>query len=290
MSLFCFKLCFRFFIFSLSLPTTVESLSNTASTGHPSHIVNIVGLPGGQTQSLPTSYAQTFGKWQITEDNELVERPCQEAILGAQIKWTSNLQARPAVEFMIRNGVPTYVMAGIQLRKVVGEGQDKRIVEVGPCPMARQWTTFSLAVEPQFRVEVFEQERENTVAPNGEGSDETSSSTTTETFGSPTAWSFGEDASVQMQEAMQQMAVVTSQVEEGSALLGGFHIISVPLQIQWADVPEPRGESYRVSCLATAEPDAAELLTLEDYLVEMTASAILEFDILAPPDETKEEL
>ena len=53
----------------MMLLVTASLLSTTAQK---THIVNIVGLPGGQTQSLPTKYAHSFLQWQVINDNRIL--------------------------------------------------------------------------------------------------------------------------------------------------------------------------------------------------------------------------
>jgi hypothetical protein len=170
-----------------------------------------------------------------------------------EIIWHDGLQVRPAVEFLIKGGVPTYVLAALQFRDADGSPPKT-------CPLARQWTTFSFAAEPQFRVEVFEQQHDGTAV----------------------EWKFGNNPAADMQEALQLFGIVTSQLEQDSPLLEGFNILSVPLAAQWAAVPEPLHESYEVSCLATAEPNAEELLKLQLDLLEITASSLSEMTVRSP--------
>ena len=233
----------------------VAALSSSSS-----HIVNIVGLSGGQIQSLPTGYVQSFPRWQVDDDNRLQKFECGGVVTDLDVEWSDMLQARPSVEFLFKGGIPTYVMAGVQFRHRDSPNESVNGA-VRSCPLARQWTTFAFAAEPNFRIELFEQE----------GS-------------AVTAWRFGEDPAQQMQDALQVLGITASQLDEQSPLSEGFHIVSLPLQIEWADVPEPRGSGYKVSCLATAEPEASELLSIDQSLVEMTASSVLEFQVVVGGD------
>lgn len=212
--------------------------------------VNIVGLPGGRTQSLPTDYINNFQRWQVDMDARLVEHPCAVSmdlpIVG------NNLQVRPTLDILLKGGAPAYVMAGLNIRGKDGSNY---------CPLARQWTAFSFVVEPAFRLETFVGHDKGfeslplLVDINGSRDIEK----TTESFG-----------------------ILLSQLDETSPLSSGFHIVSLPLTYQWADLPMPAkyGGEYNITCFATAEPDAKELLNMDDDLIEMTASSVLEVTVV----------
>lgn len=227
--------------------------SATAFAGPSSRHVNIVGITGGQTQSLPIGYVQGFSRWKIDDYDNVIRDDCQISEVSPTLPWRPSLKIRPALEILVRNGVPSYIMAGCQLQ----DGEMTRIY-----PLARQWTTFEFAVEPNFRIEVYE---------------ESGSSDTVE-------WKFGDNPAGQMQEALNLFGIVSSSIDDDSELLSGFHILSLPFEVDWTDVPEPTEESYKVVCVATAEPDGGELLEIDSGLQEMTASSILEIDFIAPID------
>ena len=82
---------------------------------------------------------------------------------------------------------------------------------------------------------------------------------------------------------MELFGLATSELTNDSGLLEGFNIVSIPLPVPWSNVPRPpSGGWYTVACMATAEPDAQELLTLDSDLLEMTASSLLEMTIHGP--------
>ena len=227
--------------FCAVLSSSVAGFASTLS-------VNIVGIAGGVTQSLPISYVQSFQRWMVAEDEQILSRACNSQM--SEVEWRSDMQIRPTLDVLIKSGAPSYVMAGLQVK-----GADQDI-----CPLARQWTTFSLAVEPSFRVEAFV------------------------TNGPDDAYSLelGENPAVKMKRAMEQFGLSLSQMSEGSPLSDGFHIVSIPLESDWTKLPAPEKGPYTVTCLATSEPEASELLTMDLGLVEMTASSIMEFRVVPP--------
>jgi hypothetical protein len=91
--------------------------------------------------------------------------------------------------------------------------------------MARQRTIFQFAVEPNFRIELFQQQRHGpeqkiTVVP----------------------WKFGDEPAKQAQQAMEQFGFVTARLADDSELLQRFNIVSIPLQVDW-EMFEPAEQS-----------------------------------------------
>jgi len=244
------KTASRFAFGFVSIVGSVAGLSAAAT-------VNIVGLPGGVTQSLPINYVQSFQRW-VVQDGQVLSRVCNSKI--SEIEFSNDTKIRPTLDVLIKSGAPSYVMAGLQIQ---GNHQDV-------CPLARQWTTFGFAVEPSFRVETF-------VSNNND-------------VESHEALIVKDDSVEQMKAAMELFGIVLSQTGEGSPLSEGFHIVSIPLESEWIALPSPEKGPYMLICLATAEPEAKELLTMDPGLVEMTASSVLELrvvpDVAANDDAT----
>lgn len=240
----------RAMTFLLLIMIILVTASSLSSTAQKNHIVNIVGLPGGQTQSLPANYVHSFSRWQLVNDDGLIE----EGATGASgtsltLQWAKGIQMRPTLDILFKNGIPSYVMAGMQI--FLGD-------TIIASPIAQQWTTFDFAGEPNFRIEAFQQE--------GEDAKE---------------WSFGKEPAKHFKEALQMFGFVSSTLnEETESIMSGFNILTIPLRVPWTEIPKPKGESYLVSCLATAEPDAKTLLTLDQDLIEMTASSILAITVV----------
>ena len=222
--------------------------SSVAGFGAASSLsVTIVGIPGGGTQSLPISYVQSFQRW-VVEDGRVLSRVCNGDV--SEVQWNDKLQIRPTLDVLTKSGAPSYAMAGLQVK---GNDQDL-------CPLARQWTTFAFAVEPNFRVEAF--------MTDGDSVD------------SYEAIKLQGDAAESMNAAMELFGILLSEMAEGSPLSEGFHIVSIPLGSDWTNLRSPEKVPYTLTCLATAEPEAKELLTLDTSLVEMTASSVLELRVV----------
>lgn len=223
--------------------------------------VNIVGIPGGVTQSLPISYVESFQRWTV-EDGQILSRVCDSKI--SEIEWNNECEIRPTLDVLLKSGLPSYVMAGLQGRS---NNQDL-------CPLARQWTTFAFAVEPSFRLETF-----------------VSSSSSGDSVDSHKALLVANDGNPveQMKAAMELFGIVLSQTGEGSPLSDGFHIVSIPLDSDWTKLPSPDNGPYTVTCLATAEPEADELLDMDPGLVEMTASSVLELRVVSAGSESDDD-
>lgn len=251
---------FTFVLVSLLL-VSVAGLSVASSL-----TVNIVGLPGGVTQSLPINYVQSFQRW-IVEDGQILSRACNSQL--SEIQWNDETRIRPTLDVLIKSGAPSYAIAGLQ----VSSG-DKQY-----CPLARQWTTFAFAVEPVFRVETF-----------------LSSNSDSDAHEVLMARQHSNPVE-EMKAAMELFGIVFSEIEEGSPLSEGFHIVSIPLNSNddgWIKLPSPTSGPYTITCLATAEPEAEELLAMDPGLVEMTASSVLELRVVpqgvaATTDNTCEE-
>ena len=197
---------FRLAFGLVSLAVSAAGLSAAASA-----TVNIVGMPGGGTQSLPIKYVQSFQRW-VVQDRQVLSRVCNTTI--SEIEWSDDIKIRPTLDVLIKSGAPSYVMTGLQIRR---SNQDL-------CPLARQWTTFSFAVEPTFRVETFLSNNNN---------DEISHE----------ALVLNDNPVEQMKQAMELFGIVLSQIGEGSPLSEGFHIMSIPLKTDWSALPSPESGS-----------------------------------------------
>ena len=228
--------------------SSAASLSTTAQN----HIVNIVGLPGGRTQSLPTSYVYSFSRWQVLDDHGAIEEGATGfSGTSLTLRWTEGLKMRPTLDILFKSGVPSYVMVGMQI--YLGD-------TIIASPLARQWTTFEFAGEPNFRIEAFQQEGDDVVALR-----------------------FCSEPAKQLKKALQMFGFVSSNLnDETISIMSGFHILSIPLQVPWTTISQPLKESYVVSCVATAEPDAETLLTMDQVLLEMTSSSILDLIVVNP--------
>jgi hypothetical protein len=212
----------------------------------------IVGIPGAGTQFLPESYVSTFGRFQV-DKNMFVPRACQ----GGYAPFVPGSIIRPTLDILVKNGILAYVMVGV-------EEKDNPACP----PLAQQWTTFELVMEPTFRVEVFWGARD--------GKDEQIMKVET----------------IQIQSLLQEFGIILS--ETSQAISKGFHIISIPLADIWTqvgdDVVDANGNARIMTFLASAEPDARELLTLDSSIVEMTASSVMQVRVYSEDLEAQKEL
>ena len=284
--------------------------------------VKIVGM--GVTQSLPTSYVRTFGRWSVdgrydgdeggtiarlhTEGDETFVDPTSTS----ELWWPSDirsLQVRPAFDVLLRGGVPSYAMAGLNVRVPPTASKDSsEWRNYGLCsqPLASQWMPFGMAVDPDFRIECFFGKRKEKVV-GGENSDDNGNGDveedmengakeelTWERF-SPSSLGALDDtptahtmfAVERTRTAVEALGVFLSGIGDDSPLSDGFHVVSFPLTNEWIDLPHlPESEEklegasgYRIACVATAESDAEALMSVDAGLLEMTATSVLDIDV-----------
>lgn len=78
----------------------VKGLSSVAGATS----VNIVGLPGGVTQSLPISYVYSFPRWMVTAtatDNQILSHVCNSQRSQVEYSFGANLQILPTLDVLI---------------------------------------------------------------------------------------------------------------------------------------------------------------------------------------------
>jgi len=249
--------------------------------------IQIVGLPGGGPQSLPLSYVQRFQRWSMEkgeeegDDNEMTLKKLKgldsddddgfvNPTSTTELWWPSDiedLEVRPTLDVLVQSGIPVYASGGLHVRvppKAAADGMEWRNYGMNSQPLARQWTTFGFAVEPEFRVETFLgsilQNDDNNVDDN-EGK---------------AKWTALKSSTADdMKQTLGSFAEFLSSVDEDSPLSSGFHVISIPTVPEWSDLPQKSSSPFALVALATAEPDAKELLTMDSDLVAMTATSIL---------------
>jgi hypothetical protein len=137
------------------------------------------------------------------------------------------------------------------------------ISDAGPLyssTIAQQWLPFHMIVEPNMRLLIF--------CGEGDGTDERLAL-------------FGPD---DVNMALQRLGVALSMESEHSEQLNqGFHIISIPMNDEWISVTKNEehtlGGLSTITCMVTAETEPRELLTLDDSLLELTATSLLQFDL-----------
>lgn len=296
------------------IPLVLLAISQVFSFAHgfatftpsPSDGIKIVGLPGGQVESLPGMYVQSFRRW-IVEDssnnNNISDgeecAPLQaEPMKGAGLSnlpmdegWvnptTTNelwwprdldkLQLRPMMNVLFRNGMLSYVSAGLDVRVPHGESDDGSVATwrnygMNSQPIARQWTTLDIAMENMFHIEGF-------VLHNEEEYDTLFES-------------------LDVKAALSKVATFIAELDSLSPIAAGFHIVSFPIMDSWTDLPSPKesdkkrdkkeddGEEssistddetiYKIVCLATSEPFANKLIPLDEDILTMSSTSVVD--------------
>lgn len=260
----------------ISIVTQALVTQALATSSSSSNTCKIVGIPGSATQHLPEAYVQSLARWLVVpnEDGNDAQgdytlremkrspsSPSQQAIVRDQ-PWS----LQPSLDVLFRNGVPSYVMAGVFL-----QSSSRSSSVVAPFT-AFQWTTFANAVEPTFRILLY--------TGSGDGSDDV-------------LWAQADPAA--LQQALGQLGVLLAEQGAAASLASGFQIVSFPLSftvqsaLSAAEKEEESGfplsslvqhltgeDPPFLTVLATAETDAREVLTLDPSLAEMTISSLLQ--------------
>ena len=139
-------------------------------------------MTGGRMQFLPGSYVNTIPRWsvEVTPDNTIniqrllgsglsdndqdvdtAARHFVDPTSNEELWWPcdlSQLQIRPKLEVLIKGTIPSYILAGAEVRVPSNVSKDGRIWNnfgMNSQPLASQWTAFQIAVEQGFRVELF---------------------------------------------------------------------------------------------------------------------------------------
>ncbi len=108
---------------------------------------------------------------------------------------------------------------------------------------------------------------------------------------------------------MERVATFVAEMDSSSSLAKGFHIASFPMTRDWIDLPICNGggmrrdrdgayysdiddddgsigssdfgvgTSYKIICLATSEPFASKLLYMDEGILAMSSTSVLEIDV-----------
>lgn len=256
--------------------------------------IKIVGLPGGQVESLPGMYVNSFRRWiaeeeQNNNNDDSEMNSCEsntirlEPITGAGISidegWVNptttadlfwpldvKLQARPALNVMFKQGVLSYVSPGLDVRVPHNDGS-WRNYGMNSQPIARQWTSLSVAMEQMFHVESFIIQKESAADDNDVKHTTLFDST-------------------DIKNAMQKVATFIGEIDTLSPLNSGFHIVSFPLIDRFSDLPCPTQtndenkieseEMYKIIMLGTSEPFGNKLLDMDEDILTMSSTSALE--------------
>lgn len=305
------------------LAASIVLCTFTSSTALVTGNIQIVGKSGG-TQFLPGSYVSTFPRWnaEVTGDETIslsrllgsgLDRLDPVPTLAQQfVDPTSNeelwwpadlqtLQVRPTLDFFLKNATPEYVLAGMEVRVPSDSSQDGKEWKnfgMNSQPLASQWTTFDIAVENGFRVEMFygkilltnKDEDDVIVEWKALRDDHPADSCVEDEISSIEKNNIAMEYAKGTQNALGTFGNLLAGMDESSPLAHGMHIVSVPITTDWIDLPVPDGENgYKLVSVGTVDSDAKELLNLDTDLVAMSAASILKVEVtrIAPGSESE---
>ena len=249
---------FPHYVSGLSPVSTADKNSQVAEPGdaEKGNVYKVVGPAAGGPQYLPASYVKTFSRWQISGTGSLVPAvTTEECTADESQEKDDTIRIQPTINFLLKGGgVPAYLFAGLWVGTGTnnnGQSQSPEIMISGDNNhhyLAQQWTTFDVAVHPNFRMEIF--------LGLGDGVDDKR---------------LGVVDAQEIKEAVEQLgtALASSQEED---LSGGFHIVSIPLKIMVdmsdLDMARGKGGTMMLTCVATAESNALQLLSLDEKAFE----------------------
>lgn len=178
-------------------------------------------------------------------------------------------------------------------------------------PIARQWTTLDIAMEKLFHVEGFivfggdDDENANDIISSNDDEEENVRQLQTPPQNRRSSQTARYDTlfpSLDVQDALQKVARFAAELDSSSPLALGFHIASIPMTKHWIDLPaattseandnkkndETEIVAYKIVCMATSEPFGSKLLDLDEDLLTITSSSVLEVDVsrIAPGGES----
>mmetsp|Transcript_10397 Transcript_10397/g.15736 ORF Transcript_10397/g.15736 Transcript_10397/m.15736 type:complete len:334 (-) Transcript_10397:15-1016(-) len=312
----------------LGLALTLRESTSALVTGN----IKIVGEVGG-TQFLPGSYVSTFPRWtaeskegppydetvtlsrligsginRSTETSQTTAHQFVDPTSNEELWWPADLetiQVRPTVEFLLKSAMPTYVLAGLEVRvpsKVSKDGRHWKNFGMNSQPLASQWTSFNIAVETGFRVETYIGKAllENK-SKNADGEDE--EIVQWSEFGNaakePNSSRLDEEeriveSSQGTLRAIEILGNLLASLDEDSPLSEGMHIISIPVSgREWIDLPNPSikdaDDTYKIVSVGTVEDDAKGLLSLDEDMIALSAASVLNVEVsrIAPGGESE---
>jgi hypothetical protein len=206
------------------------------------------------------------------------------------------LQIRPKVEVLLKGSIPSYILAGAEVRVPFGvskDGMEWKNFGMNSQPLASQWTAFQIAVEQGFRVELFVGQKEDfklgeAKTDTNDEDDNNDDDDDTEEKESPTEWkalNLGSNAKAQAitgtQKALDLLGSLLANMDESTQFADGMHILSVPLDEEWYDLPTLTiDEKYKLASIGTSESDSLELLSMDDDdLIAMSGASLLRVDV-----------
>ena len=224
-------------------------------------VYKVVGLLGKTPQYLPTSYVKSFSRWQLSDTGSLVPiaTPATEECTADESQMKDDtISIQPTISFLLNGGVPVYLFAGLWVSTGThGQNKWQKMISGDNHHLAQQWTTFDIAAHPNFRMEVF--------MGKGDGIDEKR---------------LGVVDAREIKEAVEQLGTALASCQEQD-LSSGFHTVSIPLKmVDMSDLDMARGKggTMMLTCVATAESNALQLLSLDMKSFEQTATSKLEVE------------
>jgi len=275
-------------------------------------------------QFLPGSYVTTIPRWSIEfsdQDQSInirrligsglpetydsrdgaantLARQFVDPTSNEELWWPCDLrqlQIRPKVEVLLKGSIPSYILAGAEARvpsQVSKDGREWKNFGMNSQPLASQWTSFQLAVEQDFRVELFVGQRENFVMgeekkEEGKEEEEEESNTEWKPLGSSQNCDSAKGADQRKNQAIEGtrnaldlLGNLLANLGESTQFAHGMHILSIPLDQEWYDLPTiNHDEKYKLASIGTSGSNAFELLSSEDDLIAMSGSSLLRVDV-----------
>lgn len=219
---------------------------------------------------------------------------------STELWWPSDIkqiQIRPALDVMIKSGMAAYVLAGIEVRvppEASGDGNEWKNYGINSQILADQWTTFNVAVEDDFRVECFLGEKKIINSLDEDLDVEWKSVDSWGDINDTTTCDLEDNvssASTNTLRAIQILGEVIANLDDSSPLADGMHIVSIPVQDKWLNLPPPKWNeddnenpsksAYKISCVATSESNAKEILSLDEGLLSLSATSLLRVDLIS---------
>lgn len=275
---------------------------------NPNHdFVRIMNTYGDtQPQFLPSHYITSLPRWSISTTDwnpSNIQIKQLEGTGGGgggfvnptsfdQLWWPQDIQqiqVRPVLDILLKKGIPTHVMAGMQVRVVIPSesshgSHGSRIWEnygLHSQPLAYRWTSIPMIYEMNFKIQLFLGMKKQEVTQTQE--EEKHYSTTIQWISleeynmEPDGIQKNHDVS----KAMEQLGVFLATVEMDSPLLEGLHIISLPLQdttTTWYNLPplvDFEQQTYQLVSIASVETQVDELLDQDESYIDITGASIL---------------
>ncbi len=213
------------------------------------------------------------------------------------------IQVRPTLDVFIKSGaLPSYILAGIEVRVPSScsmDGKEWKNFGMNSQPLASQWTSFGIAIEQGFRIETFvgiEQSSDDEEDHENEKEGDEKEKSTNDGKKANVQWQplnslFEDEQSCSDQKAMaskgtrnaiQMLGDFLANIDESSPLADGMHIVSIPIDDTWRDLPKgtERNEKLRLVSVGTSEPDAMKVLGLDEDLIALSATSVLDVGII----------